>query len=83
MLPARLNGADDHREHGWTLLNVPSFRGSPDRDGTLSPRAVIIDMDRRLALVLGRADYCGVNKKTMFTIMNFVQPRRVPRVWRT
>ncbi len=76
MLPARLNGADDHREHGWTLLNVPSFRCSPDRDGTLSPRAVIIDMDRRLALVLGRADYCGVNKKTMFTIMNFVQPQK-------
>ena len=74
MLPARLNGADHHREHGWTLLNVPSCRCRPVRDGTLSQRAVIIDMDRRLALVLGRADYCGVNKKTMFTIMNFVQP---------
>ena len=74
MLPARLNGAEKHREHGWTLLNVPSFRCSPDRDGTLSQRAVIIDMERRLGLVLGRADYCGVNKKTMFTIMNFVQP---------
>ena len=74
MLPARLNGTGRHREHGWTLLNVPSFCCSPDRDGTLSQRAVIIDMERRLALVLGRADYCGVNKKTMFTVMNFVQP---------
>ena len=74
MLPAHLEGAPDHREHGWTLLNVPSFRCSPNRDGTRSQRAVIIDMERRLALVLGRADYCGVNKKTMFTIMNFVQP---------
>ena len=74
MLPARLNGAEKHREHGWTLLSVPSFRCSPERDGTLSERAVIIDMERRLALVLGRADYSGVNKKTMFTIMNFVKP---------
>jgi phosphoenolpyruvate carboxykinase (ATP) len=24
--------------------------------------------------VLGRADYCGVNKKTMFTVMNFLMP---------
>ena len=74
MLPAHLNGAPDHRDHGWTLLNVPSFHCNPGRDGTRSERAVIIDMERRLALVLGRADYCGVNKKTMFTIMNFVQP---------
>ncbi len=74
MLPAHLDGAPDHRDHGWTLLNVPSFHCDPGRDGTRSERAVIIDMERRLALVLGRADYCGVNKKTMFTIMNFVQP---------
>ncbi len=76
MPPAHLNGAADHREHGWTLLNVPSFHCIPDRDGTVSQRAVIIDMQRRLALVLGRADYCGVNKKTMFTVMNFVQPQK-------
>ena len=74
MLPAHLHGAPDHRDHGWTLLNVPSFHCRPGRDGTRSERAVIIDMERRLALVLGRADYCGVNKKTVFTIMNFVHP---------
>ena len=76
MLPSCVEGADDRRGHGWTLLNVPSFRCSPNRDGTRSERAVIIDIDRQLALVLGRADYCGVNKKTVFTIMNFVQPRQ-------
>ncbi len=76
MLPAHLYGAPDHRDHGWTLLNVPSFHCRPGRDGTRSERAVIIDMERRLGLVLGRADYCGVNKKTMFTIMNFVEPGR-------
>ncbi len=66
-----IQGADDKR---WTLLNVPSFHCEPERDGTLSRRAVIVDFKNRVALVLGRADYCGVNKKTMFTVMNFLMP---------
>ncbi|MGZ0229849.1 MAG: phosphoenolpyruvate carboxykinase (ATP) [Acidimicrobiales bacterium] len=60
---------------GWTLINVPSFRCDPERDGTLSERAVIIDIANRVGLVLGRADYCGVNKKTMFTAMNYLMPQ--------
>ena len=62
----------------WTLLNVPSFHCDPARDGTRSERAVIADLERRIALVLGRADYCGVNKKAMFTIMNWVLPSGGP-----
>ena len=62
---------------GWTLLNIPSYIPSQDPDPIhQSERAVIVDLERRLTLVLGRADYCGVNKKTMFTIMNFVAPAR-------
>ena len=62
---------------GWTLLNVPSYIPSQDPDPIhQSERAVIVDLERKLTLVLGRADYCGVNKKTMFTIMNFVAPAR-------
>ena len=64
-------------EGGWTLLNVPSYIPSQDPDPIhQSERAVIVDLERKLTLVLGRADYCGVNKKTMFTIMNFVAPAR-------
>ncbi|ERJ19766.1 Phosphoenolpyruvate carboxykinase ATP protein [Salinisphaera shabanensis E1L3A] len=62
---------DDKR---WTLLNVPSFHCDPERDGTKSNRAVIIDIRNRIGLVLGRADYCGVVKKTMFTVMNYMLP---------
>jgi len=74
MLPRNVRDDSDRAERGWTLFNVPSFRCDPARDGTRSERAVIIDIERHTALVLGRADYCGVNKKTMFTIMNFVLP---------
>jgi phosphoenolpyruvate carboxykinase (ATP) len=35
---------------------------------------VIVDFKNRVGLVLGRADYCGVVKKTMFTVMNFQLP---------
>ena len=58
----------------WTMLNVQSFRCDPSRDGTRSERAAIIDFRNRLCLVAGRADYCGLVKKTIFTVMNFLLP---------
>eukprot|EP00977_Amphora_coffeiformis_P007205 scaffold1565_cov221-Amphora_coffeaeformis.AAC.12 len=63
--------ADDKR---WTMLNVPSFHPDPERDGSRSDAAIIVDFRRRIALVAGPADYCGTIKKTMFTIMNFMLP---------
>jgi phosphoenolpyruvate carboxykinase (ATP) len=65
---------DNPSDKRWTLLNVPSFHCDPERDGTRAQRAVIVDMRNRIALVLGRADYCGVVKKTMFTVMNYMLP---------
>jgi len=58
------------RCQGAALISAPSFICDPERDGTRSSRAVIIDVEKRTALALGPADYCGVNKKTMFTLMN-------------
>jgi len=72
MFPSEIRDDSDRADRGWTLINVPSFICDPSRDSTRSNRAVIIDIERRVALVLGPADYCGVNKKTMFTVMNFV-----------
>jgi phosphoenolpyruvate carboxykinase (ATP) len=76
MFPKDVRDDVDRADAGWTLINVPSFQCDPERDGTKSNRAVIIDIENRVGLVLGRADYCGVNKKTMFTIMNFVLPSK-------
>ena len=76
MFPKNVREDSDRAEAGWTLINVPSFECVPERDGTKSNRAVIIDIENRVGLVLGKADYCGVNKKTMFTIMNFVLPEK-------
>ena len=76
MFPKDLRDDSDRRSSGWTILNVPSFLAEPDRDGTRSNRAVIMDIENRVALVVGPADYCGVNKKTMFTVMNYVLPAK-------
>jgi phosphoenolpyruvate carboxykinase (ATP) len=74
MFPKGIEGVGDEDAKRITLLNVPSFRCDPDRDGTNSERVVVADFKRRVVLVLGRADYCGVNKKTMFTAMNYQLP---------
>ena len=76
MFPKAVRDDSDRAEAGWTIINVPSFIAEPERDGTLSNRAVIMDIVNRVALVIGPADYCGVNKKTMFTVMNYVLPAK-------
>lgn len=74
MFPKGLEGVEDEAGKRWTMLNVPSFHCDPDRDGSRSNRVAIMDLRNRMALVCGRADYCGVNKKTMFTVMNYLLP---------
>ena len=74
MFPKDIAGVADEDQKRWTMLNVPSFHCDPERDGTFSGRAVIADYKNRVVLVMGRADYCGVVKKTMFTVMNYMLP---------
>jgi phosphoenolpyruvate carboxykinase (ATP) len=74
MFPKGIEGVADEEAKRWTMLNVPSFHCEPERDGTRSARAVILNFEDRVALVVGRADYCGVVKKSMFTVMNFMLP---------
>ena len=74
MFPRSVPGVVNPEAKRWTMLNVQSFRCEPERDGTRSDRAVIIDFRNRICLVVGRADYCGIVKKSIFTVMNFLLP---------
>ena len=76
MFPKRVEGMEDTEGRRWTMLNVQSFRCDPERDGSRSDRAAIIDFRNRICLVAGRADYCGLVKKTIFTVMNFLLPEQ-------
>ena len=76
LFPKDVRDDSDRPETGWTIVNVPSFYADPATDGTNNERGVIMDIANRVALVVGTADYCGVNKKTMFTVMNYVLPAK-------
>ena len=75
MFPKDLEGVADVDARRWTMLNVPSFVCEPERDGSRSEVAIIIDVRNKLCVVAGRADYCGVNKKTIFTVGNYLLPK--------
>lgn len=74
MFPKNVEGVENEDGKRWTILNVPSFHCVPERDGSKSARAVILDLEGKLVLIVGRADYCGVNKKSLFTVMNHLIP---------
>jgi len=72
--PKDVHGIEGAESKRWTMLNVQSFRCDPERDGTHSDRAAIMDFRNKLCVVVGRADYCGLVKKTIFTVMNYLLP---------
>ncbi|MFM7282902.1 MAG: phosphoenolpyruvate carboxykinase (ATP) [Planctomycetia bacterium] len=74
MFPKDLPGVKDVDARRWTMLNVPSFTCIPERDGSRAEAAIIIDIKNKICLVAGRADYCGVVKKTIFTVGNYLLP---------
>jgi phosphoenolpyruvate carboxykinase (ATP) len=58
---------------GWTIVGAPRFLAEPARDGTKSETAVLLDTERRLALICG-TEYAGEIKKAVFTVMNYTLP---------
>jgi phosphoenolpyruvate carboxykinase (ATP) len=75
MFPKDMPGVQSVEARRWTMLNVPSFTCEPERDGCRAEAAVVIDARNKICLVAGRADYCGVNKKTIFTVGNYLMPK--------
>jgi len=59
----------------FTLVNAGTLRAGGPASGVRSDVFVGIDLDRRIALILG-TEYAGEIKKAVFSVMNYLLPRR-------
>jgi phosphoenolpyruvate carboxykinase (ATP) len=60
-------------EPDFTVLHAPHFKASPDRHGTRSETAIMVNFGRREVLVAGTR-YAGEIKKSIFSVMNHLLP---------
>jgi len=66
---------EPHIDPDFTLLVSSRFAGDPDVDGLRSPAVVAMDFNEKLVLI-GNTRYAGEIKKSVFTLMNYVLPKR-------
>ncbi|HZH80524.1 MAG TPA: phosphoenolpyruvate carboxykinase (ATP), partial [Gemmatimonadales bacterium] len=59
----------------WTVLHAPELHADPAVHGTKSGTFVVINFGQRTALI-GGTRYAGEMKKTVFTILNYLLPKR-------
>ena len=60
---------------GFTVITVPGFKSIPEIDGTLSEVFIILSFEQKLILI-GGTSYAGENKKVIFTVLNYLMPKR-------
>ncbi|SES04176.1 phosphoenolpyruvate carboxykinase (ATP) [Tranquillimonas rosea] len=59
----------------FTIINCPSFKADPAKHGCRSDTVIAINMDDKTILI-GGTEYAGENKKSVFTLLNYILPER-------
>src|SRR2546426_10003935 len=59
----------------WTVLHAPELHADPATHGTKSGTFVVIHFGQRTILI-GGTRYAGEMKKSVFTILNYLLPKR-------
>ena len=59
----------------FTIIDLPGFKADPARHGGVSSTLIALDFSRRMVLIAGTS-YAGEIKKSVFTILNYLLPRR-------
>ncbi len=57
----------------FTIVDAPSFRADPQRDGTRSETVILVHLGRQ-EILIGGTEYAGEMKKGAFGIMNYRLP---------
>jgi phosphoenolpyruvate carboxykinase (ATP) len=59
----------------YTIIDLPSFRASPERHGSRSETVIAVNFTEKLILIGGTA-YAGEMKKSVFGILNYLLPTK-------
>ncbi|HVT40019.1 MAG TPA: phosphoenolpyruvate carboxykinase (ATP) [Gemmatimonadaceae bacterium] len=59
----------------FSILHAPEFQGEPARHGTRTGTFIVLHLAKRMILI-GGTRYAGELKKSMFTVMNYMLPKR-------
>tara|TARA_B100000686_G_scaffold353329_1_gene458508 strand:- start:2037 stop:3599 length:1563 start_codon:yes stop_codon:yes gene_type:complete len=62
-------------EPDWHLIYTPGLRANPQQDKTRSETFVVLNFHTRTILI-GGTHYAGELKKSVFTLLNYVLPKR-------
>ena len=58
----------------FTIIAAPGFKCIPERDGTRSEAAILVNYTEKLVVIVG-TQYSGEIKKSVFSVMNYVLPK--------
>ncbi len=59
----------------YTVINCPSFQANPERHDCRSETVIAMNFDRKLILI-GGTEYAGENKKSVFSLLNYLLPEK-------
>ncbi|MYG28464.1 MAG: phosphoenolpyruvate carboxykinase (ATP), partial [Boseongicola sp. SB0677_bin_26] len=59
----------------FTVINCPSFQADPKRHDCRTETVIAMDLEQRIVLI-GGTEYAGENKKSVFSILNYILPER-------
>ncbi|MBE0453048.1 phosphoenolpyruvate carboxykinase [Roseovarius autotrophicus] len=59
----------------FTVINCPGFKADPEKHDCRSETVIAMNFDRKLILV-GNTEYAGENKKSIFTLLNYLLPEK-------
>lgn len=60
---------------GFTLICAPGFKAAPEIDSTHSEAFILLSFERKM-IIIGGSQYAGEMKKSIFTVMNYLLPKK-------